>query len=173
MRWVGKALIVVLWLASCSCVAKPITLQEYAAGRVEYYARVYQVPVELVLAVIEVESNWQPDAVSPKGAAGLMQLMPATALRFGARNRFEIEDNIRAGIAYLAWLMHLFGGDLRLVTAAYLVGESPIQSRGLAYSAPAVYSYVSRIAAIYRVKRRERLGKLSCSDTSKRRRGGK
>jgi hypothetical protein len=60
-------------------------------------------------------------------------------------------------VAYLAWLMGSFHGDLRLVTAAYLVGESPIHSRGLAYSSPEVYSYVSRVARIYRARRLDTL----------------
>jgi soluble lytic murein transglycosylase-like protein len=109
--------------------------------------------VELVEAVIEVESGWYPYAVSHKGAAGLMQLMPGTAVRFGVWNRFRAQENVRAGVAYLAWLMGSFHGDLRLVTAAYLVGESSIRSRGLAYSSPEVYSYVSRVARIYRARR--------------------
>jgi len=116
-----------------------------------------QVPVELVGAVIEVESNWQPYAVSPKGATGLMQLMPATAVRLGVRNPFQIEENVRAGVQYLAWLMHLFRGDLRLVTAAYYAGECTILARGLEYSSPDVYSYVNSVARLYRMKRLERM----------------
>jgi soluble lytic murein transglycosylase-like protein len=146
--------IVLLWLASAAAHGvEPMPVRELSARCAEHYARVYRVPVELVEAVIEVESNWQPYAVSPKGAVGLMQLMPATAVRFGVRNRFHIEDNIRGGVAYLAWLMHLFGGDLRLVTASYFAGESRTLSRGLAYSSPEVYSYVSRVARVYRAKR--------------------
>src|SRR6266852_1417980 len=87
-------------------------------------AQAYHVPVELVAAVIQAESNWNPNAVSNKGAAGLMQLMPATAARFGVQNRFDIQDNIRGGVAYLAWLIHLFHGDLRLAVAAYQAGEA-------------------------------------------------
>lgn len=119
----------------------------------ERYSRAYQVPVELVEAVIEVESNWSPHAVSSKGAVGSMQLMPATAVRFGVRNRFDIEDNIRGGVAYLAWLIRLFRGDLRLAVAAYFVGESRIRLRGLAHSSPEVFRYVSRVAKRYRAKR--------------------
>ena len=89
----------------------------------EYYAAVYQVPVELVAAIIDEESGWNPYAVSNKGAAGIMQLMPATAVRFGVRNRFLVQENIRGGVAYLAWLKQKFNGDLRLITAAYYVGE--------------------------------------------------
>lgn len=151
------ALLVLVWVAGPVAVAEPIATREYAPNCAEYYARVYRVPVELVDAVIEVESNWQPDAVSSKGAVGLMQLMPATAVRLGVWNRFRIEENIRAGVQYLAWLMRAFGGDLRLVTAAYYVGQRPIHARGLEYSSPDVYRYVSRVARVYRARRLENL----------------
>ena len=145
--------VILLTILASARAAEPVVSREYAAGWAEYYACIYQVPVELVDAVIEVESGWDPYAVSPKGAAGLMQLMPGTAVRFGVWNRFRIDENIQAGVAYLAWLILIFQGDLRLVTAAYLVGESPIRSRGLAYSSPEVYRYVSRVAELYRAKR--------------------
>jgi len=116
----------------------------------EFYASTYRVPIELVEAVIEVESGWNPYAVSSKGAEGLMQLMPATAVRFGVRDRFDVEENIRGGVAYLSWLMRQFDGDLRLVVAAYYCGDAPIRYRGLAYSSPDVFAYVARVAQIYR-----------------------
>ena len=150
----GAVLPVFLLMALASAsAAEPAVPREYAVRLAEYYARTYQVPVELVESVIEVESDWYPYAVSPKGAVGLMQLMPRTAVRFGVWNRFRIEENIRAGVAYLAWLIRYFHGDLRLATAAYLVGESSIRLRGLEYSSPEVYSYVSRVAKLYRAKR--------------------
>jgi len=120
----------------------------------EYYATVYRVPLELVMAIIDEESGWNPYAVSAKGAVGLMQLMPETALRFGVRNGFRLDDNIRGGVAYLALLSHEFGGDLRLVTAAYYVGEDPISRRRLNYSSAEVQSYVRRVAKRYRARRR-------------------
>ncbi|MCI0724736.1 MAG: lytic transglycosylase domain-containing protein [Acidobacteria bacterium] len=146
-------------VASPPIVAQTVTAREIAAQHVESYSLAYQVPVELVEAVIEVESNWSPHAVSPKGAVGLMQLMPATAARFGVRNRFDIQENIRGGVAYLAWLIRLFRGDLRLALAAYFVGESRILLRGLAYSSPEVFQYVSRAAKRYRAKRVETLAR--------------
>lgn len=135
--------------------AQAANVRELCVHYVQIHTSAYQVPVELVHAIIEVESNWSPHAVSPKGAVGLMQLMPATAVRFGVRNRFDIAENIRGGVAYLAWLIRLFRGDLRLVVAAYFVGESQILLRGLAYSSPRVFGYVSRVAQVYRVKRQE------------------
>jgi soluble lytic murein transglycosylase-like protein len=121
----------------------------------DFYASRYGVPRELVYAVIEVESAWQPFAVSSKGAAGLMQLMPATAMRFGVRNRFRTEENVEGGVAYLAHLHTRFRGDLRLVTAAYFAGENAVASQGLSYRSPEVYRYVSEVARIYRRKRME------------------
>ena len=157
MKTGGRVLIVLFWFVGVAPGAEPTPWRDYSARCAEYYANVYQVPVELVDAVIEVESNWQPYAVSPKGATGLMQLMPATAVRLGVRNPFQIEENVRAGVQYLAWLMHLFRGDLRLVTAAYYAGECTILARGLKYSSPDVYWYVSRVARLYRTKRLERM----------------
>jgi soluble lytic murein transglycosylase-like protein len=120
----------------------------------EYYSALYRVPLDLVMAIIDEESGWNPYAVSDKGAVGLMQLMPQTALRFGVRDRFRLDENIRGGVAYLAWLNCKFGGDLRLVTAAYYVGEDPISLRKLEYSSADVQGYVKRVAKRYRARRR-------------------
>jgi len=128
-------------------------LPENAASCAEYYAHAYRVPVELVEAVIDVESDWNPYTVSPKGAVGLMQLMPATAVAFGVRNRFQVRDNIRGGVAYLASLIHLFKGDLRLAMAAYVAGQDRVAPRGLEYSSREVYEYVSRVARRYQRRR--------------------
>ncbi len=123
----------------------------------DYYAAAYRVPRELVYSVIEVESGWQARAVSEKGAAGLMQLMPATAAAFGVADRFEIAQNIRGGVAYLAHLLMLFKGDIRLVLAAYEAGEGRILSAGLAYSNAEVFAYVVKVTALYRARRLKRV----------------
>lgn len=156
-------LLVFAILVSTSLVhaAHAENVREFSARCATVYASAFQVPVELVDAIIQVESAWNPYAVSIKGAAGLMQLMPATAIRFGVRDRFDIEENIRGGVAYLAWLIRLFRGDLRLAVAAYQVGESQILSRGLAYSSPEVFQYVSRVAQLYRVMRLETARRIS------------
>ena len=152
MRW---ELFLVLLPAVCPAASAqgPSAPREYAVRCVEHYAQVYQVPVELVESVIDVESNWNPSAVSSKGAVGLMQLMPGTALEFGVRNRFQVEDNVRGGVAYLAWLIQLFKGDLRLVMGAYVAGQDRMLSRGLSYSSREVYQYVSNVARQYRWRR--------------------
>jgi soluble lytic murein transglycosylase-like protein len=120
----------------------------------DFYAERYGVPSELVHAIIEVESAWNPYAVSSKGAVGVMQLMPRTAAAFGVRNRFQIEDNVAGGVAYLSRLWLRFRGDLRLVTAAYFAGEERISRSRLSYSSPEVCRYVAQVAQVYR---RERL----------------
>jgi soluble lytic murein transglycosylase-like protein len=128
-------------------------LRDLSVRWVEYYAAIYRVPIELVEAIIDEESGWKPYAVSSKGAAGIMQLMPGTAVRFGVHNRFRIDENIHGGLAYLAWLSQRFKGDLRLMTAAYYVGEYPISLRGLDYSCPDVQGYVQRVSQRYRARR--------------------
>jgi soluble lytic murein transglycosylase-like protein len=133
----------------------PPAVREYAVQCAERYARVNRVPVELVEAVIDVESNWNPYAVSPKGAVGLMQLMPGTALTFGVHSRFRVEDNIKGGVAYLASLIQFFKGDLRLAIAAYVAGRDRILPHGLKFSSPEVYEYVSRVAQEYHRRRLE------------------
>ena len=134
--------------------ADPLNVREYEGRCVEYYARQYGVSAALVRAVIQVESAWQPGAVSPKGAMGLMQLMPATAQHFGVVHPFYIHENVRGGVAYLAELQELFHGDLRLVMAAYAAGDRQIRVRGLNYSSEEVYTYVQRIAQQYRAELR-------------------
>ena len=113
------------------------------------YAQHYRVPVPLVRAVIERESNWRPCAISRKGAVGLMQLMPMTAQRLRVRDRCSIDQNVSGGVRYLAWLIQKFHGDLRLASAAYYAGEDIVSRRGLAYRNPDVVGYVSRMRATY------------------------
>jgi len=96
-------LVSLLFAGMANAQAPPNWLLEREIAWADYYAHEFGVPAELVAAVIDVESAWQPAVVSPKGAAGLMQLMPATAYRFGVTNRFRIEENIRGGVAYLAY----------------------------------------------------------------------
>lgn len=90
-------------------------------------ARKYGVSESLLLAVIAVESAGQSRAVSGKGAQGLMQLIPATARRFGVANSFDPDQNIRGGAAYLDWLLKEFGEDIILALAGYNAGEGAVQ----------------------------------------------
>src|SRR5260370_13078463 len=86
----------------------------HAERLVRQYAAHYRVPPELIAALIDVESRWNPRAVSNKGAMGLMQLMPATAKRFGAFDPFNAEQNIAAGTPYVKALMWEVHGHLHL-----------------------------------------------------------
>lgn len=92
---------------------------------VEAAARKYDVDPLLVHSVIQVESNYNQYAVSPKGAQGLMQLMPGTARRFGVSNPFDVRENIEGGVRYLKYLNSLFS-DERLALAAYNAGEGAV-----------------------------------------------
>ena len=89
----------------------------------------YDVELEphLVLAVMATESNFDPWAVSPRNARGLMQLIPDTARRFRVRDLTDPADNIRGGMAYLRWLLAYFEGDLKLALAAYNAGERAVE----------------------------------------------
>lgn len=153
MNWAKVCVLVLLVGTARAQMPVGRQLRDLSARWAVYYAAAYRVPAELVEAIIDEESGWNPYAVSSKGAAGIMQLMPETAARFGVENRFRVEENIRGGVAYLAWLSWKFNGDLRLMTAAYYVGESPISRRGLDYSSPDVERYVRRVAERYRTRR--------------------
>ena len=125
---------------------------------VDYWADRYGVERELVHAVIEVESAGNPRAVSNAGAAGVMQLMPDTAATFRVTNRFDVRENVRAGVAYLALLRGRFGDDKRLMMAAYIAGERRIPRDGLTVAfSKEVHDYVERVAFLYRRNRWETL----------------
>jgi soluble lytic murein transglycosylase-like protein len=84
------------------------------------------VETHLVHSVIRAESNYNPAAVSPKGALGIMQLIPATAHRFGVSNIFDAQDNIRGGVRYLRFLLDYYENDYSKAIAAYNAGESAV-----------------------------------------------
>ena len=136
-------------ISTCWAQSSTLPTRLEAEYYVATYARHYRVPVALVRAIVERESNWQPCAVSPKGAEGLMQLMPVTAMRFGVGNRCNIDQNVSGGVRYLAWLMQQFHNDFRLVAAAYYAGEDVIGRRDLGYRNPDVIAYVARIRTTY------------------------
>ena len=156
MRWAFVAALVPAVLAA----QEPIYLRPEATAIADYYSEECAVPKELIYAVIDVESGWKAQAVSPKGAVGLMQLMPYTAFRFGGSNRFDPADNLRTGIRYLSFLLKVFDSDLRLAVAAYYAGEARVLRRGLRYRSPEVNEYVRRVAWRYY---QHRLASLSTS----------
>lgn len=137
--------------ASADNRASVSVYRPYADQMVEYYAAEYRIPANMIRAVIRVESNWNPGAVSSKGAQGMMQLMPGTARSLEVNHPFWIYQNIGGGTAYLAYLYWRFGGDWRLALAAYNAGPGVVEKRGLRYSSPGVFAYVSRVLAEYRL----------------------
>jgi len=136
-------------IAICGAQSGNRTPRIEAEYYVAAYAEHYGVPVALVRAIVQQESNWQACSVSPKGAVGLMQLTPVTAQRLGVSDRCNPAQNVSGGVRYLAWLMSRFHNDLRLVAAAYYAGEDRIVKRGLSYRNSDVVAYVSRIRTAY------------------------
>ena len=105
----------------------------------------------LVLAVMGVESGGRSDAVSPAGAVGLMQLIPATASRFGVRDSKDPAQNIKGGVAYLDWLMREFDNDPLMVLAAYNAGEGAVRKNGGVPPYAETRAYVPKVLAAWQV----------------------
>lgn len=102
-------------------------------------------PPALLHSVIQVESNYNPAAVSPKGAQGLMQLMPETARRFGVPDSFDPMQNIQGGAKYLKYLLELYKGDYPRVLAAYNAGEKAVARYGGIPPYAETINYVARV----------------------------
>jgi soluble lytic murein transglycosylase-like protein len=113
------------------------------------YCQKYQMDWKLVAAVIRVESNFNPLAVSPKGAQGLMQLMPQTQRELGVKDALQPEENIRGGVQYLKYLLDALHGDLELTLAAYNAGIGRVQAIHAVPNIPETRNYVSKILALY------------------------
>jgi soluble lytic murein transglycosylase-like protein len=112
-------------------------------------ATLYQLPEELVRAVIKVESDYDPRAVSSAGAIGLMQLMPETAARMQVRDPYDPRENIFGGVRYLRVLANLMNGDLDLTIAAYNAGEGAVTRAGGIPNYPETQDYVVRVRTYY------------------------
>jgi hypothetical protein len=123
------------------------------AGLVAEIAATNKIDPKLVLAVIAAESAFQADAVSPRNARGLMQLMPETAQRFGVKNVLDAGENIRGGAKYLRWLLTYFEGDLSLTLAAYNAGEGAVTRYGGIPPFPETRAYVQKVRALYTPER--------------------
>ncbi len=117
---------------------------------VQQWAPKYSVDPALVLALISTESGFNANAVSPKNAQGLMQLIPATAGRFGVKNTYDPLDNLKGGLAYLRWLLAYFKGEVALVLAAYNAGEEAVERhRGIPPYRETI-NYVRQITSVYK-----------------------
>jgi hypothetical protein len=145
-----------LWIRERRVLFKP------GLGNVKYDALIeaaasrHQIDNALIRAVIKAESNFDHRAVSPRGAQGLMQLMPHTASSLEVRDSFEPEANIEGGARYLRYLINIYGGDVRLALAAYNAGEKAVaKHRGIPPFAE-TRTYVRRVLDLYdRFSRKE------------------
>jgi len=108
-------------------------------------ARRHQVDTALVKAVIRAESDFEPSAVSPKGALGLMQLMPGTARLRNVSRVFEPRENVEGGVTHLRYLLDRYGGNVRLALAAYNAGEKAVDAHGGVPPYPETWEYLSRV----------------------------
>ncbi|MNN81932.1 Soluble lytic murein transglycosylase precursor [compost metagenome] len=102
----------------------------------------------MVRAIIHAESAFNPTALSRAGAQGLMQLMPATARRFGVTDAYDSGQNIRGGVKYLSWLLRRFNGDLTLAAAGYNAGEGAVDRHGGVPPYRETQYYVRRVAQL-------------------------
>jgi soluble lytic murein transglycosylase-like protein len=123
--------------------------REAYAREIEQAARLYNVDAALVRAVIHAESGFNPQARSPKGAIGLMQLMPATARRMGVDDPRLPHENIRGGVRYLAELLARFRSDITLATAAYNAGPQAVQRHAGVPPYPETQVYVQRVRILH------------------------
>ncbi|MFI5111965.1 MAG: lytic transglycosylase domain-containing protein [Terriglobales bacterium] len=116
---------------------------------IEQAATKHGVDANLVRALVKVESNYNPNAVSNKGAMGLMQLMPRTASGLSVSNPFDPQQNVDAGVRHLKQLLNNFGGDVRLSLAAYNAGEGAVKRNGGVPHYSETQNYVKRITDLY------------------------
>lgn len=123
------------------------------ARLVQRLAPRFDVDARLALAIVRAESNFDPGARSPRNAMGLMQLIPDTAERFGVRDAFDPEQNVRGGLAYLRWLIARYDGDIARVAGAYNAGEGTVDRYGGVPPYAETEEYVRRILAFYRARR--------------------
>lgn len=118
---------------------------------IQEFSRKYDVDFALVKAMIRAESGFNPNAVSKKGAKGLMQLMPETALRLNVMNVFDPRENIDGGVRYFKYLLSLFNNDLRLSLAAYNAGENIVSELRAIPPYRETIDYVRKVLTYYQL----------------------
>jgi soluble lytic murein transglycosylase-like protein len=139
-----------LWIKERRVIIKAgIDMTKYGP-LIQKAADKYKVDYSLVKAVIKAESNFNHKAVSPKGAQGLMQLMPKTASTLQVKDSFEPESNIEGGVKYLSYLMNVYSGHLPLALAAYNAGEKAVAKYGGIPPYAETKGYVKRVMALYK-----------------------
>ncbi|NPA16046.1 MAG: lytic transglycosylase domain-containing protein [Deferribacteres bacterium] len=135
----------------------------YIESLIKDTARKYGVDPELALKVAKIESNLNQQAVSPKGAIGVMQLMPETARELGV-NPYNLEENIKGGIAYLKYLIEKYNGDIDLALAAYNAGPSAVDRYGDIPPYKETINYVRKIRGSVPAYRGSRIRKVKLPD---------
>jgi soluble lytic murein transglycosylase-like protein len=145
----GVFVIVFFWTALSASPSRSQELKAQYDPIVQACAREFNVPADLIHSIIRAESAYDSRAVSPKGAAGLMQLMPETAAQYGVSDRFDPSDNIKGGVKYLKDLVKLFNGRTAEVLAAYNAGQEALKKfKGIPpYSE--TREYIRRVMASY------------------------
>jgi soluble lytic murein transglycosylase-like protein len=138
-----------LWIREKRVLLKPGLGNGKYDALIAAAASRHKVDHALIKAVIQVESNFDHRAVSPRGAQGLMQLMPQTASSLQVRDSFEPESNIEGGVRYLRYLIQLYGGDLRLALAAYNAGENAVAKYCGIPPFTETLAYVRRVLDLY------------------------
>jgi hypothetical protein len=113
----------------------------------------YKIDPNFALSIISVESNFQPDARSPKNAMGLMQLIPATSERFNVGDAFNVSQNVQGGLKYLQWLLNRYKGDVALVAAGYNAGEGAVDRHHGVPPYPETQQYVANVLRLYQKTR--------------------
>ena len=133
-----------------AAVPRPSRPMSRLEGLIERYARSQALDPQLVRAVVQAESGFDPQARSTKGAMGLMQLMPETARELGVSDPWDPEQNIRGGTRYLRQMLKRFGGDLEKALAGYNAGPSAVERHGGVPPFPETTRYIGKVLALYR-----------------------
>jgi soluble lytic murein transglycosylase-like protein len=152
MRFGGRRIFIFLSALALAAVAEGSArdaLKQQYDPFVKSYALKYSVPSDLIHSIIQAESNYDSRAVSPKGAVGLMQLMPETAAQYGVKDRFDPEDNIMGGVRYLKDLIKLFKKDTKMVLAAYNAGQEALKKYNGIPPYPETVEYIKRVMETY------------------------
>ena len=134
---------------------------------VELAARRYGVNSNLVKAVIKTESNFNPQAISPKGAMGLMQLMPETAKQYGVENPFNLWENIQGGVQHLDYLLSKYDYNLERVLAAYNAGKGQVERYNGVPPFPETIDYINRVFYYYQNPRTLHSGQVANHNRTK------
>jgi len=149
----GLFLAVLIWAAIFHVLALKANSKEQFKQKLDLIikniASRYNVPADLIHSIIDVESNYNHKAVSPKGAVGLMQLMPETAKKYGVHDLYNPRQNIEGGVKYLKDLMKLYNQRTDFVLAAYNAGQEAIKKYGGIPPYPETKNYIEKIKASY------------------------